>query len=262
MADNLSVFQTEVFAIKQAALHLKETGTTGKGIIIHSDSRAALQAINNNFVKSRGVLQAVHELNALSTYNNVVLRWIKAHVGHPGNERADTLAKEGAENPALIANCIPLTANTQVKSELREKTVAFWNEQWQKYPACRQTKHFFPTINKSQSLDYTKCRRNVFSAVVQFITGHNFLNRHQAIVDFGFAEFNAAKCRYCQKQEESTYHMLSECDAHAATRQMIWGRDTLIPPFNISMYQIVEFLRTTNLPSFREILNFTLTKDT
>ena len=144
MSVKATVFQTEVFAIKKAAQYFLDNEIKNKGIIIHSDSRAALQAINGNFVKSQEVLQTINKLNATSTCNKVVLKWVKAHVGHPGNERADELAKQGAENQLLLANNIPKLANTQVKSELREKTVAYFNKMWQAYPKCRQTKHFIP----------------------------------------------------------------------------------------------------------------------
>ena len=119
---------------------------------------------------------------------------------------------------------------------------------------------FIPTINKAQALDYTKCRRTVFSAVVQLITGHNFLNRQEAIVQYGHADFDAAKCRICQKAEESTFHLLSECDAFDLTRMLIWGEMKLTPPYNLKLKQILDFLLVTQIPSFKSILDYTVAK--
>ena len=95
LGDQVSVFQSEVFAIKKAAEILISSNTIKKRIIIHSDSRAAIQAIRGRFIKANIVKDTKARLNQLGASNTVVLRWIKAHVGHEGNERADELAKIG-----------------------------------------------------------------------------------------------------------------------------------------------------------------------
>ena len=172
------------------------------------------------------------ELNKLATKHTVVLRWVKAHIGHEGNEKADELAKVGADNidSLPIVEDRPNLPTNLIRNKLREKVVERWNELWKSSSKCRQTKLFIPEINKTQSVDYTKCRRTVFSAAVQFITGHNFLRRHEAIVAYGHSNFDTAKCRFCQEAEETTYHMLSKCEPFTLTRMLIWGEEKLTPP--------------------------------
>ena len=66
------------------------------------------------------------------------------------------------------------------------------------------------------------------------------------------------RCRYCKTGNESTYHMLSECEAHTATRWQIWGEERLSPPYNIKMSQLQEFLTTTQMPTFQDTLSYTV----
>ena len=57
------------------------------------------------------VLDAITKLNDLANRGcNVVLIWIKAHVNHEGNERADVLTKRGTD-PTDLTTHTPSSAN-------------------------------------------------------------------------------------------------------------------------------------------------------
>ena len=259
LGKHLSVFQGEVYAIYKSVNHLLNEGVTQRHITIHSDSKSALLAINSSEVKSTQVHNTIISLNELAQDNIVELRWIKAHVGHFGNETADTLAKEGALDPSLQANDTPLITNHTLRKELRMRIATYWSQVWDMDEPCRQTKLFFPYANKKLSNNITKCRRSVFSAVVQLITGHNFLARHECIVEYGKVIAVLAECQYCHNGEESSFHLIAECDAFAAARMAIWGVDTLTPPFTyLKNTDIVAFLRETKSEAFISILNYEL----
>ena len=94
-----SVFQNEVLAISACAAELTASGTTAKTIFIHSDSQAALRALNRACTSSATVLDCIRHFNLLACQtpqNMVTLRWIPGHSGFLGNEHADRLAKEGS----------------------------------------------------------------------------------------------------------------------------------------------------------------------
>ena len=68
-------------------------------IKIFSDSQAAILALNSNSVTSL-VKQTIITLNQLADCTKrVEICWIKAHVGHDGNKRADQLAREAVKTP-------------------------------------------------------------------------------------------------------------------------------------------------------------------
>jgi Ribonuclease HI len=50
-------------------------------------------------VKSKLVLECLECLSELATHNSVQLVWVLGHEGILGNERADELAKKGADTP-------------------------------------------------------------------------------------------------------------------------------------------------------------------
>jgi len=95
-------------ALQQIREHFKEV-YHGKKILIYSDSIYSINCltvwskvwIQNGWktstkkdVCNRELIEKTH--NLLSTFNNIDLKYIKAHNGHFGNEAADRLAKQGA----------------------------------------------------------------------------------------------------------------------------------------------------------------------
>ena len=64
-------------------------------IKVFSDSRAAIQALDSNIVSSQLVKDTVAQLNIIGNkVNRLEISWIKAHVGHEGNKKADQLARD------------------------------------------------------------------------------------------------------------------------------------------------------------------------
>ena len=98
LPDESTVFQAEVRGIQKAAetMFNSENLNKYKYIKIFTDSQATLLALNSADVTSKLVLQTKLALNDLAKKTRrVTVVWIKAHVGHEGNELADELAKEG-----------------------------------------------------------------------------------------------------------------------------------------------------------------------
>ena len=81
-------------------------------------------------VESKTVKCMRSALNSLGGTNEVVIEWIKAHVGYSGNERADELAQEGAE--VRVPGCEPLhplskaITSRHIKKSIEEKWHLYW----------------------------------------------------------------------------------------------------------------------------------------
>ncbi|XP_076049326.1 uncharacterized protein LOC143030002 [Oratosquilla oratoria] len=101
-SDHCSTFQTEMVAIQHALRHA--TDLHEETVIIHTDSRAALQALQ----QTRPTQDIALITTALSLIQNLVtagkrvrLNWIPSHVGIRGNEDADAAARAASALPAV-----------------------------------------------------------------------------------------------------------------------------------------------------------------
>ncbi|XP_041369746.1 ribonuclease H-like [Gigantopelta aegis] len=79
----------------QALVHAAHTISTREENCLHvvflTNALSAIQALENN--KLDGISEAPHPISSI---NQVMLQWIPAHCGIPGNENADRLAKLSA----------------------------------------------------------------------------------------------------------------------------------------------------------------------
>jgi len=91
----------------QAAVEALKALTRPCRITIHSDSKYVVQGMNewiHNWKKKGwktagkkpvSNLERWKELDALAATHEVSWQWVKGHAGHPENERADELARQG-----------------------------------------------------------------------------------------------------------------------------------------------------------------------
>ena len=84
-------YKAEVDAINIAAKAMGQSTNFDGSIVFFTDAISVLQSL-----ESGGLLQLRETLEDINC-NRVVLQWIPAHCGIPGNERADSLAKSASE---------------------------------------------------------------------------------------------------------------------------------------------------------------------
>ena len=118
-----SIFTAEVMAIKQALELIHEAKEKPPEVLVLIDSQAAIRALSSPSVEpEESVWSTLNTIQRLKTTGTkVTLVWISRHVGTPGNERADSLASEGCQNPSTAV--LPLSLCSSEQFSLYKKEV-------------------------------------------------------------------------------------------------------------------------------------------
>ena len=177
------------------------------------DSQAALKALNAPKITSITVLNCHTQLTYLGNLTRkLVLTWIKAHAGHPGNELADEYAKIGTTD---TTNWHPInTTRTNINTLIEEHAYKQWMIAWDSQPGCRQTKYFFPAPSSTKYKQTSRLARTQLMLLIQIVTGQNKLNYLSHKINPNISEL----CRFCEEEPETFIHILSECPVFTELR--------------------------------------------
>ena len=204
LENHCSVYQAELLAIKRAISWCIEVNTSA---IIHSDSNSSLQAIQNR--SNRNTL-AVEIRQLLQSHpEHICLRWVKAHVGIEGNEKADQLAKEATEAEIVQYSTCPSSYAIRL---MKHRVDNLWNQRWldtRKDNFGAVTKYFFPTI-----ADRKKCSFIPDFIMTQYLTGHGRFNAYLKRIDVQTND----ECENCG-QVETSLHLIEDCPRTAMLKR-------------------------------------------
>ncbi|GIY45304.1 uncharacterized protein CDAR_246041, partial [Caerostris darwini] len=191
LSDSVKVFMAELAAIEKALDFAIEHSKSPANII--SDSRSVLLALENLNNLDPSILNIKDKI--LNYTGQVRLFWIKAHVGHMGNERADVLAKEPTTNPDIQH---PTVANLHfIKQLIKKEILAEWQDRWSNSTKGREVFLLLPRVN------VTRVQGDFY--VNQLISGHGALAAYQHRF-FG----KAADCT-CGHPLEDRKHLIYDC---------------------------------------------------
>ena len=138
-----SVFQAELLAIQQAILWFSESNF--HICTINTDSLSGLLALKDNNSTDYSVHSILILLKNLK--KQVLFRWIRGHAGLRGNEHADALAKEAAQDPPLFT-FVPLPLSS-LKLKLKTTLFQNWQLAWNNNTKGRFTYQFLPRVSSN-----------------------------------------------------------------------------------------------------------------
>ena len=216
LPDECTVYQAELMAVKQAAIILQNHNdlTTLKFFV---DSQAALRTFQADFLKSKLAFQTIEAL-VLVKHQLMIFVWTKAHVGTPGNEEADELAKEGITLDHITPTPVPAcSANNLVDMGIPK----LWQTEWDRYPQARQSKLYYPKIDKNKASKTIQWTKMQLGRLIRATTGHNNLLYHLYNMDNHISDV----CRFCLEGQKEFQHLANDCPELWWERHIINAQD-------------------------------------
>ena len=203
-----SNYEAEALAIEAAIHQLQQQFTLSierkQNVVIFSDSMSVLQALENEKQDSTLLTNIT---KTISTFMNifeveVTLQWIPSHCEIPGNERADTLAKKGAQSEQPNIPVSLATAKQIIKANNKIERLNNW-------ALCGKGRSMFahmPTPNKKDPNNTLKREDQV--TIFRLRTQHIPLNAHLNRIKAD----HAPTCPLCDHPQETVKHFLFDCE--------------------------------------------------
>ena len=217
---NCSNYEAEALAIKAAIEKIQEKiknhSFSKHQVIIFSDAKSVLQALNSDSFKSHIIQDLSSSLDVFMKTSNyeVILQWIPSHCEIKGNERADTLAKKGAaeEQPER-----PVSQST-VKQIINSKSMTEWINDWALGSTGRAMYPYMTAPTNTDPIDNLGRREHsiIFRLRSQHIALNSHLNRLNPLQE--------PVCPLCPCAYETVSHFLFECPKLSKLRE------TYLPP--------------------------------
>lgn len=193
----------------QATEFILQTDVDCVGVL--SDSRSSLELIRDRSTLhplAFAIRQSLAKLHGKGC--EVRLYWVKAHVGNPGNERADELAKQAASDTEATVQYdrCPLS---RVKQIIRYETQNLWDQRYRNGTTAQVTKMFFPSIYEAYKIIKTI---NIKPALTQIMTGHGGFSAYL----YRFKLKDKPECKCGMGDDETVQHLLFECQIYEGIR--------------------------------------------
>ena len=193
-----------LWSLKIFLRRILEGTTKPTGLVIFSDAESVLETIRSfNGTGAKAIADIVEFSDELERVHNcpVTLQWIPAHIGVPGNERADRLAKAAAEleqpdNPVSYS---------EVRTLIKAWISAGWETSWREGKTGRALARY--VLRANQADPWWTLERKEQSLITQLRLGHvptrMYLARFSRSTDL-----LDPRCRHCGQAMETVEHLI------------------------------------------------------
>ena len=184
--------------------------------------------------------ECLQNLTTLGNLNKVTLAWVPGHVGIAGNEKADQLAKRGAQTPLTGPE-----PGVGISRSCAKRTIESWElnqhqNRWSQTNGARHSKLMMRAVTTTRTKEILKLKREDLQMVTGLITGHCATKQH--LHTLGVINENP-RCRFCSIENETATHLIFNCEALTRRRFEAFGTDNLVVEDLTSRQQIKGLLR-------------------
>ena len=187
-----SNYRAETEALMKAVSMVEDSTEVVSNVVFLTDALSVIEALTNNKAP-----QLAKTMQQLSTSCKVAIQWIPAHCGVPGNEKADQLAKLGAqsEQPEV---CVSYKEKTTIIKSLTRP---------------RQEADAYHLLSRAEQVTMVRLR-----------SGHNKLNAHM------YKKYRLVPSPTCPcgEEDQTAEHILQRCKRHNQERKATWPSDTSV----------------------------------
>ena len=212
LPNRATIFTAELMAIFRALDSCSLSRYSS--VVIVTDSRSSIEALEAVYSR-HPIVQKIQGL-LLESSKSFTFCWCPSHVGVSGNEKADCLARNTAEDGVPTRVALP---RTDVKVFLKSRSRELWRDEWISQPVTNKLRALKTTISpfpnscfSNRHWERTLCRLRI---------GHTNLT-HGFLMDQSHQPY----CQDCLVPL-TIYHLLVECPTYLEDRRVFGTNPTI-----------------------------------
>jgi hypothetical protein len=225
-----STNQAELLTMQEA---IRIMGPTNRQVNVIPKHKSTNKSMSLLSTRSKTTLDIKRKLNELASTTPVIILENNNSVRHRFRAvnallKRNIKSKTPRAGPAPWAKLDKKQINIHIDATVQRQ----WDQRWALAPIYRQTKHWFPKRDPEISKIILTYNRPKVCLLVNFLTGHGFLNRHQHLL----GNTDSPLCRLCEEEDETPEHLLTECPVLTIHRREIFNSSrgehgAIEPPF-------------------------------